>query len=121
MLIALTIIFITSIGAINAADIDDTQDTYQTQNTDNIQENTEITKTINKDTSTNSLKATSTSVTNYEELYNNLTSTNADRDTTITLEGDDTYTITNTITLSERIKNLVIRSFLYRHLQNKQL
>lgn len=112
---ALTIILITSITAISATDIqnNDTANNNMIEqqttklNQENIQNIKEPTKTIDKQSQTTTKKATPTPVTSYTELYNKLNS-EAEENTTIILEGSETYTLTNKITLNERIKNLVI-------------
>ncbi|WP_323736621.1 hypothetical protein PXD04_01235 [Methanosphaera sp. ISO3-F5] len=109
-LMILIITIISSIGIVSATDISDNDTTTISDQTTHTTENTIETpaKTINKNTQTSTKQATQT-VTNYQELYDNLTSQTAEEDTTITLGGEEeTYTITNTITVSETIKNLII-------------
>ncbi len=63
-----------------------------------------VTKKVNKNVKT----ATQKDINNYEELYNTLT-TSTDDDLTVSLNGDDKYTInTDQIEVNENIKKLVI-------------
>ena len=114
--IFITLIFalIISLTAISATDISNNDTTIttadQTSPDNNIQtKNTpQTTKTINKNTQSNTKEASNTTVTSYTQLYETLTSPTADEDTTVNLDGEEKYTITNTINVSNAIKNLVI-------------
>ncbi|WP_323735815.1 right-handed parallel beta-helix repeat-containing protein [Methanosphaera sp. ISO3-F5] len=110
--ISLIIILIMSLTVISATDDSGNYTTDQTSPTlKDIQSDTtpQTTKTINKNTQTNTKEAANTSVTSYTQLYETLTSSTADEDTTVNLGGDEeTYTITDTITVNEAIKKLVI-------------
>ena len=104
----LIITLISSIGIVSATDISNNDTMTVTDQTEPDYEDTIETpiKTTNKQPLTSNYEAT---VTNYQELYDNLTNPMAEEDTTIILGGDEeTYTLTNTITVSESIKNLVI-------------
>ncbi|RAP51963.1 MAG: hypothetical protein BZ138_03980, partial [Methanosphaera sp. rholeuAM270] len=116
LLIATAMVLITCLGAISAADVNDTTESQQdtttysstTSNHNTVQATQEPTKTINKTAKTKTKTAT-VPVTNYTELSNKLTDSSAAEETTISLEGeDDTYNITEPITVSEAIKNLII-------------
>lgn len=62
---------------------------------------------IKKTNKKNVKTATEKTVSNYQELYNTLTS-NENNDVTVTLDGENKYQITQTITLNDNIKKLVI-------------
>ncbi|WP_323736544.1 Ig-like domain repeat protein [Methanosphaera sp. ISO3-F5] len=114
-LMTLIIALIASLSMISATDVSNndttttiTADQTSPNNNDNIQDTPQTPKTINKNIQTNTKEATET-VTNYEELYQKLTDKNAAEDTTINLGGEEeTYTITQTINVSQTIKNLKI-------------
>ena len=100
-----------SLTVISATDDSGNYTTDQTSPTlKDIQSDTtpQTTKTINKNIQTNTKEAANTSVTSYTQLYETLTSPTADEDTTVTLDGEETYTVTDTITVNEAIKKLVI-------------
>ncbi|RAP51752.1 MAG: hypothetical protein BZ138_04490 [Methanosphaera sp. rholeuAM270] len=119
----LIISFIATLGAISAADTssNDTQQdttcqasyadtTYNVQgneNTTTVQSTEKSMKRINRTTQKSTKQATEP-VINYEELYTALND-GTDEYVTISLGGDeDTYTVTQTITLNNAIKSLII-------------
>ncbi|RAP51662.1 MAG: hypothetical protein BZ138_04690, partial [Methanosphaera sp. rholeuAM270] len=128
-IITLAILLFASLSVISAIDANNSADTRDTsvQQDTTVQQDTEYqttqsnyitteqrnatqkqVKAINKKTQKNTKGATEV-VTNYEELNNKLTDANANRNTTISLEGDEkVYIITNPITVNSNIKNLVI-------------
>ncbi|WP_323736543.1 hypothetical protein PXD04_00815 [Methanosphaera sp. ISO3-F5] len=114
--IFITLIFalIISLTAISATDISNNDTTITTadqtspNNNANTIETPQTHKTINKNTQTNTKEASNTTVTSYTQLYETLTNPTADEDTTVNLDGEEKYTITNTINVSKAIKNLII-------------
>ncbi|WP_323736542.1 Ig-like domain repeat protein [Methanosphaera sp. ISO3-F5] len=119
----LVLLFVIGLSAVNATDTqtDNTTsnintDFTSTENTDTFTENmaqeTKLAqetpvKRINKTKQTNT-KESSHSVNNYDDLYNTLTNEESDETVTVSLDGDEKYTITNRIIVNKNIKNLTI-------------
>ncbi|RAP51931.1 MAG: hypothetical protein BZ138_04060 [Methanosphaera sp. rholeuAM270] len=112
--LSLLVLLIASLSMISAADLQGTDTTtmadHSSTDDNTIQADTtqETTKTVNKVKQTINKEATK-SAKNYTDIYETLTDTNPNEDIVLSLDGEkDTYTITESITVNEAIKNLKI-------------